>query len=93
MTSPRSSIVVSPLLLPAWGFGAAPAHPRDPKSDRPLASAGKTTLPLAEALREGRAPSLASLNPNGYFLTPYFYSITKNIIHVTTGPQTPPGAL
>ena len=28
-TSLRSSPAVSPSLLPAWGFGAAPAHPRD----------------------------------------------------------------
>ena len=31
-TSLRSSIAASASLLAAWGFGAAPAHPRDPKS-------------------------------------------------------------
>ena len=68
-TSLRSSIAVSPSLLATWGFGAAPAHPRDPKSDILLAGAGKTSLPLAAALRGGRAPSLASLVANGCFLT------------------------
>ena len=28
----QNSIGVSPSLLPEWGFGAAPAHPRYPKS-------------------------------------------------------------
>ena len=68
-TSLRSSIAVSASLLAAWGFGAAPAHPRDPKSDSLLSDAGKTSLPLAAALRGGSAPSLASLVANGCFLT------------------------
>ena len=41
-TSIRSSIAVSPSLLPAWGFGASPTHSRDPKRDSLLAGAGKT---------------------------------------------------
>ena len=68
-TSFRSSIAVFASLLAAWGFGAAPAHPRDPKSDSLLSDTGKTSLPLAAALREGSAPSLASLVVNGCFLT------------------------
>ena len=60
---------VSPSLVPAWGFGAAPAHPSDPKSDRLLGGAGKTSPPLAAALRGGSAPSLASLVAKGCFLT------------------------
>ena len=68
-TSLRSSIAVSGSLLAAWGFGAAPAHPRHPKSDSLLSDAGKTSLPLAAALRGGSAPSLASLVANGCFLT------------------------
>ena len=36
-TSLRRSVAVSPSLLPAWGFGAAPAHPRYPRSDSLLA--------------------------------------------------------
>ena len=63
-----SSIAVSASLLAAWGFGAAPAHPRDPKSDSLLSDPGKTSLPLAAALRGGRAPSLASLVANRCFL-------------------------
>ena len=66
-SSLRSSIAVSPSLLPAWGLRAA--HPRDPKSDSLLSRAGKTSLPLAAALREGRAPSLASVVANRCFLT------------------------
>ena len=73
-TSLRSSIAVSPSLLPARGFGAAPAHPRDPKSDSLLAGAGKNNLPVAAALRGGRLPSLASLVANGCFLTFARYS-------------------
>ena len=46
-------------LLGAWGFGAAPAYPRHPKSDSLLSDAGNTSLPLAAALRGGSAPSLA----------------------------------
>ena len=68
-TSPRSSIAVSVSLLAAWGFGAAPAHPRHPKSDSLLSDAGKTSLPLAAALRGGSALSLASLVANGCLLT------------------------
>ena len=68
-TSLRSSIAVSTSLLPAWGFEAAPAHPRDPKSDSLLAGAGKTSLQLAAALRGGRAPSRASLVANDCFVT------------------------
>ena len=60
-TSLRSSIAVSASLLAAWGFGAAPAHPRHPKSDSLLSDAGKTSLPLAAALRGGSAASLPSL--------------------------------
>ena len=59
-TSLRSSIAVSASLLAAWRFGAAPDHPRDPKSDSLLSNAGKTSLPLATALRGGRASPLAS---------------------------------
>ena len=62
-TSFRSSMLV------AWGFGAALAHPRNPKSNSLLSGADKTSLPLAAALRGGRAPSLASLVANGCFLT------------------------
>ena len=64
-----SSIAVPPSLLAAWGFGAAPAHPRHAKSDSLLSDAGKTSLPLGAPLRGGRAPSLASLVSNGCFLT------------------------
>ena len=49
-TSLRSSMAVSASLLAAWVFGAAPAHPRHPKSDSLLSDAGKTSLPLAAAL-------------------------------------------
>ena len=63
-----SSIATSPSLLPAWGFGAAPAHPRDPKSDSLLPGAGKSNLPVAAALRRARLPSLASLVANGCLL-------------------------
>ena len=65
----RGSIAVSASLLAAWGFGAAPAHPSDPKSDSFLSDTGKTSLPLTAALRGGSAPSLASLVAHGYFLT------------------------
>ena len=68
-TSLRNSIAVSPSLLDAWGFGAALAHPRDPKGDSLLSGAGRTSLPLAAALRGGRVPSLASFDVNGCFLT------------------------
>ena len=68
-TSLRNSIAVPASLLTAWGFGAAPAHPSDPKGDSLLSDAGKTSLPLAAALRRGSAPSLASLVANGCFLT------------------------
>ena len=68
-TSLRSSIAVSVSLLAAWGFGAEPSHPRHPKSDSLLPDAGKTSLPLAVALRGGRAPTLASLVANRCFLT------------------------
>ena len=67
-TSLRSSIAVYGSLLAAWGFGAAPAHPRHPKSDRLLSDAGKTSLPLAAALQGVSAPSLASMVANGCFL-------------------------
>ena len=71
-TSLISLIAVSALLLAAWGFGAAPAHPRHPKSDSLLSDAGKTSLRLAAALRGGSSPSFASLVANdGYFLTLY----------------------
>ena len=65
----RSSIAVSRSLLAAWGFGAAPAHPRHSKSDSLLSDAGKTSFPLAAALRGGSAPSLVSLVANGCFFT------------------------
>ena len=68
-TSLRSSIAVPPSLLAAWCFGAAPAHPSDPKSNSLVAGADRTSLPLAAALRGGRAPSLASVIANGCFLT------------------------
>ena len=68
-TSLRSAIAISPSLLPAWGSGAALAHPRDPISDSLLDVAGKTTLPLAAAMQGERAPSLASFIANGCFLT------------------------
>ena len=68
-TSLRSSIASFASLLAAWGFGAAPANPRDPKSDSLPHDAGKTSLPLVSALRGGSAPSLASLVANGCFLT------------------------
>jgi hypothetical protein len=77
-TSLRSLIAVSRSLLAAWGFGAAPAYPRDPKSDGLLSGAGKTSLPLAAVLRGGRAPSLASLVANGCFLTSLRYSILEH---------------
>ena len=69
MTSLRSSIAGFASLLAAWGFGAARADPRDPKSDSFLSDAGKTSLPLAAAARGGSVPSLASLVANGCFLT------------------------
>ena len=69
MTLLRSSIAVSPSLLAACGFGAAPTHPSDPKSNSLLSGTDKTSLPLAAALRGGRAPSLASLVANGCLLT------------------------
>ena len=68
-TSLRSSIAGSSSMLAVWGFESAPAHPRDPKCDSLLSGAGKTSLPLAAALREGSAPPLASLVANGCFLT------------------------
>ena len=46
----RSSFAVSASLLAAWGFGAAPAHPSDPKSDSFLSGASRTRLPLAAVL-------------------------------------------
>ena len=49
-TSFRSSIAVFASLLAAWGFGAAPAHPSDPKSDSFLSGASRTRLPLAAVL-------------------------------------------
>ena len=74
-TSRRSSIAVSPSLLPACGLGAAPARPRDPNSDGLLLIAGAAkTLPVAGALREGRLPSRASLVANGCCLTFVRYS-------------------
>ena len=66
-TSLRTSITASPPLLPAWGFGAALAHPRYPKSDSLRAGAGKNNLPVATALRGRRLPSLPSLVANGRF--------------------------
>ena len=68
-TSPRSSIAVSPSLLAAWGFAAAPVHPRDAKRNSLVSDAGKTSLLLGAAIRGGRVPSLASLVANGCFLT------------------------
>ena len=73
-TSLGSSIAVSASLLAAWGFGAAPAHPRHPKSDSLLSDAGKTCLPLAAALRGGSAPSLASLVAKRVFVDLARYS-------------------
>ena len=56
----------SPSLLLAWGFRAAPARPRNPKSDNFLAGAGQNKLlPLAAAFRGGRVSSLASFVTNG----------------------------
>ena len=71
---PDHEFAQKPLLLPAQGLGAGPTHPRDPKSDILLpgiilAGADKTSLPLAAALRGGRAASVASLVANGCFLT------------------------
>ena len=68
-TSLRSSIAVSPSLLTAWGFEAAPVHRRDPKSYSLSAGAGKNNLLVAATLRVGRVPSLASLAANGCFFT------------------------
>ena len=63
-TSLKSSIAVSPSPLPAWGFGAAPAHPRDSKRNESAVvshgSPGRT---------RARTPSLASLVATGCFLT------------------------
>ena len=64
-----SSIATSPSLLPAWGFGAAPAHPRDPKSD-----SRQKNLALTAALRRGSVPSLTSLIASGCFLAFVRYS-------------------
>ena len=68
-SSLRNSIAVSPSLLPAWGFGTAPAQARGPKSDRLLAGAGNN-----KALRGGRLPSLASLVADWCFLSIVRYS-------------------
>ena len=65
----KTSMPVSPSLLPAWGFGAAPAHTRDPKSDSLQVGAGKINLPVVATLWGGRMPSLAWLVANGCFLT------------------------
>ena len=81
-TSLRRSIAVSLSLLAAWGFGAAPAHPRDPKSDSLPSGAGKTGLSLAAALRGRHAPSLASLVAIGCFLASCVIRIYNTI---TTG--------
>ena len=83
------SIAVSPSLLPAWGFGAAPAHPRDPKRDSLLAGAGKNNLPAAAALRGGRLPSLASLVSNGFFLTLWVIRILERYSNIRTQHATP----
>ena len=68
-TLPRYVIAVPPSTQAAWGSGAAPVHPSDPKTDGFLAGAGKTSPPLAAALQGRRAPLLASLVVNGFFLT------------------------
>ena len=47
------------MLLPAWGFGAAPAHPRDVKSDSLLAGAGKKSAGSRDA--PGRTLAVARL--------------------------------
>ena len=65
-------------LLPAWGFGAAPAHPRDLKIDSLLVGAGKKNIPLGAVLRGGRVPSLASLVANGCFWISMRYLILEN---------------
>ena len=71
----RRSIAVSPSLVPAWGSRAAPAYPRDPKSDGFSCGAGKNNILVAAVLRGGRLPSLASLVANGCFLTHVRYSV------------------
>ena len=65
----RRLIALSASLLAVWGLMAASAHPRHPEGDSLLSDAGKTSLPLAAALRGGSAPLLASLVTNGCFLT------------------------
>ena len=78
-TSLKRSIAVSPPLLLAWGYGAATADVRYPKSDSLLAGAGKTTLPLA-------APPLASLVPNRCFLNAcVIRTLTIQIGHSSIG--------
>ena len=65
-----------------------PAHPRDPKSDSLLSDAGRTSLPLAAALREGSAPSLASLVTNGWFLTCALCEFRRQTGRSSIGPKT-----
>ena len=72
-----SSIDVSPSLLPAWGFGAAPSHPRNLKSDSPSIVAGSNRQPLATAPPGGRGPSFASLFALACSLTLVRYSIAS----------------
>ena len=59
-TSLRTSIAVSPSLVPAWGFGAALAHRRDAKSDS-LAGAGKNLLPVRSRGAPWRTLAVARL--------------------------------
>ena len=59
-TSLRSLIAVSASLLAAWGFGAAPAHPRHSVNDTLLSDAGKTSLAAGRGA-PGRKRSVARL--------------------------------
>ena len=78
-----------------WGFGAAPAHPRDPKSDSqpPSRCRRQDNMPVAAALRGGRLPSLTSFGCRQLFLdlcavfelqhTPHHSSIGRNVVSFT----------
>ena len=91
-TSLSCSTAVSPSLLLAWGFGAAPvaaacvglrgcaSHPRHHKSDSLFGGAGRNYRLLTAAPRGGRGPLLASsLVDLWCSLTLVRYSISKKM--------------
>ena len=69
-------------MLHAWGFGVAPAHPRDPRSDSLLRSRGRHNVFAASRGAPGGTRAVAGLVDRQVVFFTIYYSFTILIIQV-----------